>query len=170
MKSVEEFVEAVKDGRPPMSEMAISYTKAVKKMDANQARLLRYLRVKEGQAVFLDGYKAVVPEIQKADAEVEDVRRDIQEYLGCLGDEYNSATAMTEKLARLKRKRDNVIHDVDALTKQAINRGVDPDRVMEDPTVAASADKRDRVVAEVTPEIESLSRRLKAAQAILGKY
>jgi hypothetical protein len=170
MKSIEEWTEVAANGKPPESELALTYKKAVEHIEREQQRLLRYLRVRDGQVVVLPDVEKVQQDIQRADEAVEQTRRDIQTYLGCLGNEFNSVQSMTERLARLKRKRDTVIHDVDSLAKQAVNRGVAPDRVMDDSIVAAAADKRDRVVAEVAPEIESLSKRLTAAQAILGKY
>ena len=167
MKTIEELLEGALTGKHVEEDrMADAYRKAVKAMDVEQARLLRFLRVKDGAAVFLDGVSMVQPVVQAADDHLENVRADIREYLGCLGDEYDSVTAMTERLARLKRSLANAEHDVQAVGKRELTGS------KKDITVDAESlkDKRDRMKAELTPQIEDLSRRISKARELLGRY
>jgi hypothetical protein len=164
MKTIESFLESAT--KPPEDHMVNAYRKATNEMDVEQAKLMRYLRVKDGKAVFLDGVSDVQDDVAQADETVQYIRADICEYLDCLGDEYGSVTAMSEKLARLKRSLANVEHDVKAVAQRELTGN------KKDITVDAESlrDKRDRMRTELQPQIEDLSRRISKARELLDRY
>lgn len=165
MKTIESFLHAAT--KAPDSKIADEYNTALTDADKASMRLIRYLRIdKDGKPCFSDGVTTVMFDLECADERLQTITMDIAEYLSLVGD-YDSVQQMVEKLARLRRTVDNLNHDVNGLSKQAVNKGTEP---RDDPAVQAAADKRDRVVSETKAEIQDLSQRIQKAKELVGRY
>ena len=168
MRSIDEFIEtAAAASKPPESELAYAAQRATKQFDVEQSKLIRQIRVRDGQVVFANGAKDVQDSVIAAEAKMEAVRSDILVYLNAL-QEAGSLQQLVEQLARHRRTIANVQRDYDNLLKQLINKG--KERPQDEPEAQAAADKRDRVVQELTPVVEGIQKRVEAAKSVLQRY
>lgn len=166
-EEIEQFVSTAINAKPPIDRMCKAYRTAVETTEKQQARLLKHLRVRDGQVYFKETVKSVEPDIQAAeDAELA-IKGQIDEYLTCIGT-FGSATALTERYSRLKRQVDIVRHDADAILKQLITKGIE--RPQEDAKYLAACDMRDRIVSETAEEIKDLSHRIARVKDLLGRF
>ena len=166
-EEIEKFVADAVNATPPLDRMALAYKNAVKTTEEQQARLLSHLRARDGQPFFRPEVKEVEPDLKAAEAAEAEMRARISEYLDLVG-EYGSIRAISERLARLKRQADNVKFEADNALKQAINRGVEHPEA--DQQAMAAADRRDRVLSEVSGQIADLAQRVKRAKELVGDF
>lgn len=168
MKSIDVFLEgAIK---PPESKMVDEYKTALKDSDQAAQTLMRFLRVRDGKPVFLDGVESVQSQIECADERLRTTKADIREYLDALGD-YESVTQMVETNNRHRRALDNVERDCKNILERAIKAsGLAPERAQEAPEVQQSLDKRDRMRSELEPVLKDLSERINRAKKVVGRY
>ena len=168
MRTVEQFIEAAATGKPPAeSEMALAAQRAEKALDAEQMKLIKKIRVRDGQVVLAEGSEAVQEAVLKVEAVDHAIRDDIRGYLDALGD-YGSVTQLTETLARHRRTMANVQRDYDNIVKQLVNKHIE--QPQDHPDAQAAADKRDRVVQELKPVCDQLQSRINKVKEILGRY
>ena len=167
MRTIEQFVETAADGKPPESSLAMAAQNAETKLDAEQLKLVKKIRVRDGKVILAEGSEAIQEQVQKVEAKAQAVKADIKIYLDAL-QEASSLTALTEQLARHRRTCANVKRDHEALLKQLINKGVD--RPQDHPDALASGAKLDRITQELTPIIEDLQKRIDAAKSVLQRY
>lgn len=134
-------------------------------MDQETTKLLRYIRVRDGQVIVKPEVIEVQPAVQAAEERFEKVKTDIKELLEVMQDE-SSVVGMIERLARLKRSLDNAEHDIKAVGKRELG-GNKKDITVD---VESLKDKRDRMKAELQPQINDLSKRIARAHELLGRY
>jgi len=96
MKSIEEIEQFVSIGinaKPPVDRMCKAYKEAVETTEKQQARLLKHLRVRDGQVYFKETVKSVEPDLKEAEEAETAMKAMIDEYLSCIGT-LGSSTAL----------------------------------------------------------------------------
>jgi hypothetical protein len=172
MKSIEEWTEVAANGKPPDYDLAQAFRDAEKQFDAQQTRLMRYIRIrkdgKEFLPIFEQGIESIMPELEHAEMQLQETRKRIENYLECLGD-FSNLAAMTEKLAHMRRSLANVERDAKNITEAAIRTsGLPPERVAtESQDVVEILNKRDRMRLELEPAIKSLQGRMDRVKELI---
>jgi hypothetical protein len=171
MRTLESFLES--STKPPDYDLAQSYHDAEKQFDAQQTRLMRYIRArkdgKEFLPVFEQGIESIMPELEHAEMQLQEMRKRIENYLECLG-EFGSMAAMIEKLAHMRRSLDNIERDAKNITEAAIRTsGLPPERVAtESQDVVDVLNKRDRMRLELEPAIADVQRRINRIKELIN--
>lgn len=158
--------------KPPDYDLAQAYRDAEKQFDIQQTRLMRYIRVRRDGKEFLpffeQGIESIMPELEESEKHLQEMQKRIENYLDALG-EFSSMTAMTEKLAHMRRSLANVERDAKNITEAAIrSSGLPPERVAtESQEVVKILNKRDRMRLELEPAIKSLQGRIDRVKELI---
>ncbi len=160
---------------PDCGALAIQWRATRQAIDDQEKCLWRYVRgEKQGDKfvpVFTDGAEEPLNALQDAEKRLGDIEADIKEYASILGD-YRSMREMNDRIARCRRMVENSGLDAVNVYKTALSehRDLSPQEVEALEIVRSKYLARDRTVAEQTPIIEDIQRRMSRAREILAKY
>ncbi len=168
------FINGCKAGTPE-SQVANAYKKAMADFESVQSGLLKSLRVEKTTKglvpVFAAEAEGLVAILQDAEQHLKDVQKDIEDFLELTGGE-PSLNGLSEALIRARRTISNVTFEANAIREKTVrqNKSMSPLEAEQLEVVQHAFDKRDRIKAELEPEIEMLQDKLSKANAILNKY
>ncbi|MGB5100894.1 MAG: hypothetical protein WBN94_09905 [Methanothrix sp.] len=159
----------------PEGKLASAYTRAQADFESKQSGLTKYIRPKKTTngliAVFVDGAEEVVAQIEESEKHVLEVSSDIEAFLGFSGGEM-ALSALADHLIRARRQ----LADANMDARHALERAIRMKTALSAreaeglPEVQATYDRRDRLQAELGPNIKELERKLASSKAILQKY
>lgn len=172
MIDFEEFANAKKHPSSDLeSKMASAYRDAVDELESASSDLWKTMRVDDSMIpYFLPEYEDPARAVQDAEDRLAEIQTDIEHFVEIVGG--YSRHEIEEKLHKCEMDIAGAKRGAHRALKRAIqeNPGLSSNNVEKLGVVQAAFLERDRIIAELTPQVVKMEKKLADAEKILKKY